>query len=450
MPNTLFGRLILASLLFLSLFFGSLGYIIDQVYSDHIAANKQEQLRLQNYILISSAQFSGDSISLPEELREARFDQYESGLYGFISDQQGQILWSSYSAHSVTIDNSLLQDPDAKPGLATFLTATDYYRYHYSVLWEYIEDKPQLLTFTVLEDTANTQAMKAAFKKQLQLWLAIIGVALIGILLLVLRWGTQPLRQLAVKLKQVESGESSRLEGNYPRELQGITNNLNELLAAEQRQRERYHSTLSDLAHSLKTPLAVIQAELESDSPAIEQPLIAEQTQRMNEIIKHQLQRAVVTTPYKLGETVAVEPCINRLSNVLTKVYASKNISFMLDINDDAVFKGDQRDLMEVLGNLIDNACKACVNTIKIDAKLSNLTDTRDSGLTINIHDDGKGIPVHLRSQLIKRGLRADTRDSGQGIGLDVARDIIESYHGQLTIDESPLGGALFRINFPG
>ena len=115
----------------------------------------------------------------------------------------------------------------------------------------------------------------------------------------------------------------------------------------------------------------------------------------------------------------------------------------MSNITDDAQFKGDQRDLIEVLGNLLDNACKACVNTVKIDSQLN------DDGLIINIHDDGGGIPLELREQLIKRGLRADTRDSGQGIGLDVARDIIESYQGHIVIEDSPLGGALFQINFP-
>ncbi|MEE8060049.1 MAG: ATP-binding protein [Pseudomonadales bacterium] len=441
MPNTLFGRLLLGSLLLLGLFFGVLGYIIDQIFYDNIVSTKQEQLRLQNYILLSSAQFGEGGIELPDELREGRFDTYESGLYGYITDEKGKILWTSYSAHSLNIDNALLNAQKPEPGKTEFQIGPHYYSYHYSVLWEFIEDKPQLLTFTVLEDNMPIKKKIAAFQQQLQLWFAIIGFTLIFILLLVLRWGTHPLRQLAVKLKQVENGEKSRLEGEYPRELMGITNNLNELLAAEQRQRKRYHATLSDLAHSLKTPLAVIQAELESNNYDL--PLITEQIQHMDEIIKHQLQRAVVTTPYKLGETVNVKEGTERLTSALAKVYASKNISFMLNISDNAQFKGDQRDLIEILGNLLDNACKACVNTVKIDSNNNN------NELVINIHDDGEGIPIHLRKQLIKRGLRADNRDSGQGIGLDVAWDIMESYQGHLVIEDSPLGGALFQIKFP-
>jgi two-component system sensor histidine kinase PhoQ len=441
-PNTLFGRLLVASLLLLTLFFSLLGYIVDQLFSENIIGSKQEQLRLQNYVLLSSAQFGeNDNIELPDELREARFDEFESGLYGYISDQRGNILWNSYSAHTLTINPSLLKTDNPEPGKAEFRETDHYYVYHYSVLWEFIEDQPTLLTFSVLEDNTPTREKVARFQQSLRLWLAIIGITLIIILLLVLRWGTYPLRQLAIKLKQVENGESSRLQGKYPRELRGITDNLNELLDIEQRQRQRYHATLSDLAHSLKTPLAVIQAELESSST--DQCVINEQTRRMDEIINHQLQRAVVTTPHKLAETTAVQGCVEKLANALAKVYCDKAISFKFFIDEQAYFKGDQRDLTEVLGNLLDNACKACVNTIKIEASCS------DNLLLITIHDDGEGIPVDQRENLIKRGSRVDTRHSGQGIGLDVARDIIESYQGKIRISDSPLGGAQFQISFP-
>lgn len=442
MPNTLFGRLLLSSLLLLSLFFGFLGFIINQVFQQNILDSKQEQLRLQNYVLLSSAQFGEtEGIVLPDELREVRFDQYESGLYGYITDYTGKILWTSYSSHNLSLDSRLLAATNPAAGAAQFIETEKYYIFHYTVLWEIIEDQPQLITFSVLEDTAATKIILSSFRHRLQLWLAGIGVTLIVILMLVLRWGTSPLRQLATKLKQVENGKAARLEGDYPWELRGITNNLNELLATEQRQRQRYHATLSDLAHSLKTPLAVIQAELASDR--IDKPLIAEQTQRMDDIIKHQLQRAVVTSPHKLGNVVDVQSCVDRLFSALTKVYSDKGINFESSIDPGIQFRGDQRDLIEVLGNLIDNACKACRGSVKLEASCNR------EQLTIDIHDDGDGIPIEQHEQLIKRGLRADSRYSGQGIGLAVSHDIIESYHGKIVINDSPLGGALFRIILP-
>lgn len=445
MPNTLFGRLLLASLIVLGLYFTLMGYIASQLFIDNRVASKHEQLRLQNQVLLSAAQFGDNTIELPEELREARFDTYESGLYGYISSENGDIIWSSYSAHSVPIDPQLLIVSNPTPGKAQFLETAEYFVYHYNVLWEFIDDQPQLLTFSVLEDRRPTQQTINQFQQRLSLWLSAIGAVLIVMLLLLLRWGTQPLRQLARKLKQVESGEADRLEGNYPLELHAVTHNLNELLVAERRQRERYRATLADLAHSLKTPLAVIRAELDGggEEQALTATLIADQTSRMDEIISHQLQRAVASGPRHLGETVDIEACVERLILALEKVYAEKHIAFILKVPHQAVFKGDERDLIEVMGNLLDNACKACKNSIEVTVQ------NNKQSLHIAIHDDGDGIPAALRDQLVKRGVRADLRSSGQGIGLDVARDIIQSYGGEMTIAESHLGGALFQISLP-
>lgn len=440
MPNTLFGRLLLASLVILGFYFSLMGYIASQLFVENISITKREQLRLQNHVLLSAAQFGDDDIEMPEDLREARFDEYESGLYGFITNQAGDILWSSYSAHSMTIDKQLLTVSDLQPGEARFLTTADYFVYHYNVRWEFIVDHPQLLTFSVLEDRRPSQAIIVQFQQRLSIWLLGIGTLLIVVLLLVLRWGTHPLRQLARKLKQVETGETDRLEGAYPVELRAITKNLNELLDTEQRQRERYRATLADLAHSLKTPLAVIRAELDGSK---EQALIVEQTSRMDEIISHQLQRAVVSAPRHLAETVNIEACAKRLILALEKVYAEKQIAFTIKSQQQAIFKGDERDLIEIMGNLLDNACKACHRNIEV------IVHTDEQQLTIAIHDDGEGIPPSLRAQLVKRGVRADLRSSGQGIGLDVARDIIQSYGGEMTIGESPMGGALFQISLP-
>ncbi len=439
MPNTLFGRVFIASFLVLSFFFGFLGYIINQLSLDNVYASKQEQLRLQNNILLSSAIIGDNTIELPEELRESRFEDYESGLYGYISDSQGKIYWSSYSAHSLDIDQSLLLSSINEAGKAEYLIVPDYFVYHYNVRWEVKADKPELFTFTVLEDSRPTLDNIADFQQGLRLWLIGIGLVLITLLMIILRWGTKPLRQLARNLKQIESGLKDSIEGRYPLELKSVTKNLNTLINNERTQRERYHSTLADLAHSLKTPLAVIQTELETH---LNNPLIAEQTQRMDEIIKHQLQRAVISTQHGLSDNILVEDCVDRLVNAMEKVYADKGIAFVIDIDQGSFFKGDARDLMEVLGNLLDNACKACNQQVQIRAA------NTDKLLQIEIHDDGSGIKPEYREQLIQRGQRADTQHSGQGIGLNVAHDIIESYQGKLIIEQSPIGGALFTIEF--
>ena len=443
MPYTLFGRLLLACAIILCLFFIFISIITDQLIWENVNSNKQEQLHLQNYLLLNSAQMTNNSIQLSKDLQEPRFDNFESGLYGFISDRNNNIYWHSYSAKGLTSDASLLQTTLDTPGQSEYAITAGYFIYRYAVRWEVKEDQPEIIIFTVLEDSKPTLDNIHAFQQRLRFWLIAIGLTLIVMILIILRWGTRPLRQLADNLKQIEQGDKKILEGNYPIELQGITRNLNELIDTERRQRERYYSTLTDLAHSLKTPLAVIQAELNSQQPADTHLLIVEQIQRMDDIIKHQLQRSLIAAPHQLTDSIAVDESIERLINAMSKVYAEKCINFELNIPSNIRFKGDKRDLLEIAGNLLDNACKACRKQISVVAS-STAQTTR-----IEFHDDGTGIAEHQRQQLIERGQRADTRHQGQGIGLDVVRDIVESYQGKLFIEQSPLGGACVIITFP-
>lgn len=442
MTNTLFGRLLIASIIVLTIFFGAISYIANKLFEENLTADKHEQLKLQNYILLSSAKIREQSIVIEEELRESRFEDFESGLYGYITNQQGDILWRTYSAHSLQVEREILQANNPEIGNAEFIVGDHYYRYHYTVQWEVIDDQPEAITFTVIEDKTPTLQSIREFQYRLNLWMSIVGAVLITLLLALLRWGTLPLRQLAAKLKQVESGDTERLEGQYPRELKRLTRNLNQLLATEKRQRERYHHTLADLAHSLKTPLAVMQTELESGHHKTE--VLTEQVERMNEIISHQLQRSVVAEPHKLGEKNSILEAATRLTKALDKVYADKGIHYVLDIDAALYFKGDKRDLTEILGNLLDNASKHCTRTVKVSASLS------EGQLLIGVHDDGFGIEDEHKTQLLKRGMRADTRHAGQGLGLDVSRDIVSSYQGELSIADSPLGGALFLVKLPG
>lgn len=441
MLNTIFGRMLIASLVVLGIFFGSLGYITNELFVEHLYNNKREQLKLQNYILLSAAKIRDQGIIIEEDLRESRFEEFESGLYGFITSQNHEVLWQTYSAHSLHIDPSELKVASFGIGKAEFRIDPQFFRYQYTVFWEVKDDNPEYITFTVLEDREPSRAAIRDFQNQLTLWFSAVGLSLVILLLVILRWGTQPLRKLAAKLKQVENGERDHLDGSFPRELQRLTKNLNQLLSTEKRQRERYHHTLSDLAHSLKTPLAVVQAELESEQPSNQ--LLTEQIARMDEIIKHQLQRAVVSAPHNLGEKTAIREAVERLVKALSKVYAERQINFTIEIEDFVQFTGDKRDITEVLGNLLDNACKHCTSAVKITASQDQ------QAVEIAVHDDGFGINAEYRDQLLNRGLRADTRHAGQGIGLDVARDIINSYKGELKIEDSPLGGAMFRVRFP-
>jgi two-component system sensor histidine kinase PhoQ len=363
-------------------------------------------------------------------------------LYGFIYDASGEELWRSQSARLLELGQTL--NFTVTQGATSFYTLeignTPLFAYYYDVVWEIEDGQDRELRFQVLHHQAESMAEQRAYQQQLWQSLSLIGLLIIASQMAILRWGLQPLKRLAKDLVLVESGKANALQGDYPKEIQPVTDNLNQVLASERQQRQRYRNTLDDLAHSLKTPLSVISGTLQQQQG---DQTIAEQVERMNQIISHQLQRAVGASPGVPGKAVAIQPIVERLITSLTKVYRDKGINADIRIDSEICFQGDERDLMEVLGNLIENAFKYGRQKVSITG------DQTPQTITIIIEDDGKGVDKEARQTILQRGARADTATTGQGIGLAVAVDILSSYQGSLQVDESILGGAKFRLSLP-
>ena len=242
---------------------------------------------------------------------------------------------------------------------------------------------------------------------------------------------------LTHELEHIEKGQQKALDGNYPLELQQVTQQLNTLLATEENQRKRYRNALSDLAHSLKNPLAVIQSQTTISASA------SEQLQRINQIIEHQLKRAQSAGQSSWYLGVQVKQVVEKLITTLSKIYQDSELSFDVDVDETATFKGDEADLMEILGNVLDNACKAAKDRVAI--KVVSL----DKKLTIEISDDGEGLDESQQAVILSRGGRADTYQAGHGIGLAIVNDLVSSYQGQLFISNSTVHcGAIFIIVF--
>jgi two-component system sensor histidine kinase PhoQ len=257
----------------------------------------------------------------------------------------------------------------------------------------------------------------------------------------ILHWGLRPLRKLAQDVSELERGSSTALAEGYPAELQPLAANLNQLLNREQQQRERYRNTLADLAHSLKTPLAVLRQAATAEPP--DRALLDEQIGRMDQLIGYQLQRAVTFGAHQLGQQqLRLLPLIEKLVASFEKVYFDKQLQFRIDIDPTYECRGDEGDLMEVLGNLLDNACKACRRQVAVSAR------SGERRLQISIEDDGPGIEPAQRRRILERGQRSDSYQPGQGIGLAVAVDILDSYGAELDIDHSQLGGARFTVRW--
>jgi len=444
--HSLQGRLLIASVVILPLVLLLAGLALSRAYEYSQENELQQRLQLQVYLLLGSIDLKEEHIQFPERLTEPRYDRPHSGLYAAIHDQSGQLLWRSLS--SITLVNKEIERSgnitlDAGEPQFQHLSNESLFRYQLRIIWEFPEEDKSLI-FTVMESDIGFVSNLKEYNQHLLIWMSIIFLVALLAQTLILRWGLFPLRKLAKDLKAIESGSSELLSGHYPDEVEPVTQNLNGLIESERQQRERYRNTLGDLAHSLKTPLAVMRgAGEEKQSIEDYKKLVDEQVLRMDQIVQYQLSRAVKSQNAPLGKAVSINPIVERMLSALGKVYRDKAVTTEVDIPTNLKFPGDERDLMELLGNLLENAFKYG------DSKVGIRGDINNQLLQLHICDDGPGVPVELRQVILKRGERLDTSVQGQGIGLSVVTDIISSYQGELEIADSPYGGSCFIIRMP-
>jgi two-component system sensor histidine kinase PhoQ len=313
----------------------------------------------------------------------------------------------------------------------------NYFLYAYTAEFETSEGY-QPVSFYVLQDKQVFNTEKSKFANTLWNWLGLIALLLLILLLVSLNAALLPISRLNKQIRQAESGQLKRIDQRYPPELEKLKSSINNLLDTEQQQRSRYKNSLSDLAHSLKTPLAVLSGTAGLPEQA------KEPISQINLQIQRQLKRAVAGTSSTFEQAVSIKPVVDKLFNAMNKVYADKHLTLTHDIQHQALgFHGDITDLMEILGNVLDNACKAAVKQVTLSV-LTNLNT-----LLIHVEDDGPGIPKDKREQLLERGTRLDSYKEGQGIGMAVVADLVSAYQGQLKIKQSNLGGAKLTLIFP-
>lgn len=446
-PLSLRGRLLRASAVMLPLVIIFAGLALLKAFHSSLENAEASQARLQVYLLLGGIEVDEGSLRLPDRVLEPGFSRLGSGVYGFIHGPDGHLLWRSESSLMLPAEMvRRLPSAALQPGQSLFshLPEQGLYLFQYPVIWESSAGEMNFLISVLRSDEQIRSEMKA-FSLQLLGWLS--GICLVALLAqyFIMRWGLRPLDLMARDLERIEAGDTDSLDGSYPLEVQGVTESLNRLIDTERKQRERYRNTLGDLAHSLKTPLAVIRGAGEEglDFESYRQQ-VDEQAQRMQQIVQYQLARAVKSEGRALAQALPVAPVVERLLRVMEKVYARQPKDVVTRLDPTAGFAGDERDLMELLGNLIDNAFKYGDSRVQVQVEQAG------GVLRIAVSDDGQGVAPRQRQVILQRGARLDTQAPGQGIGLAVALDIVSSYDGELEVRESELGGACFRVSLPG
>jgi signal transduction histidine kinase len=294
------------------------------------------------------------------------------------------------------------------------------------------------------------QARVAAFRARLVVALSLVGFGLMALTLFQVRFGLLPLREIERGLTAIRTGQASRLESKLPMEIEPLQSEINALIQSNQDIIERARTQVGNLAHGLKTPLAVITNEAREEKSPLAVKVL-EQAQLMRDQIGYYLDRAqMAARAGVIGRTTDVLPVAQSLKRALERIYRDKEVTVVIDCPDTIRFQGEKQDLEEMLGNLVDNACKWAASTVHINVKaLPGEGRTGRQRLTITVEDDGPGLTAEQRQRIGKRGLRLDETKPGSGLGLSIVSDIATSYTGRFSLDESPLGGLLVLLELP-
>jgi|GEM_PF-871593 len=298
----------------------------------------------------------------------------------------------------------------------------------------------------VMKDAEKLEKEMDKFSRRTYIRLGLVLALALVLLISAGYWGMRPLVRMRNELDSVNSGKSTELSQDYPVELEGVTQALNQLLVQSSAQQQRYQNAMNDLAHSLKTRLAAVHAITDDatlDRQATSEKIM-EQVSQMDQLVKYQLKRAMLGRKGLKQQQTRVAPLVNQLSQMLFKVYRDKQVEFTANIPIEHVFPGDKGDLMELCGNLMENAFKLCISQVRVSACYNDAGE-----FELVVEDDGQGVEESIKKKIIERGVRADTQKAGQGIGLAVCNEIVTSYNGKLIIETSELEGAKFSITIP-
>lgn len=437
-------RLLLAASAVLLVFIGLCGAGLESAFRQSALDAEENRLRGIIYALLGAAeQDEGNALSLTDtDLPEQRLRQVDSGLEAAVLDETGAVIWHSPSLTDVV---PVVIGPDVGRWKFQRLDDIGEFALSFGLRWIGEHKAPHRYTVLVLEDPDAYEAQLSTFRRTVWLWLLGAAAAVLGALLMVQRWGLRPLSQLVRELQGVESGTQAHIEAVYPQELTPLTGALNAMIVSERNQLTRTRNALGDLAHSLKTPLAVLRG-LAGDGqwPAEPRRQLEEQVGHMQQIANHQLSRAALAGRRALAQPVLLKPLAEKITAALAKVYSAKNLRLEMALAPGLTVRADAGDLYELLGNTLDNASKWARTHVRLRAARSALT------LRFEVEDDGPGFP-ESPERLLERGSRADTRVPGQGLGLSAVAEIVKAYEGEIALEQSPdLGGARVVLLIPG
>jgi signal transduction histidine kinase len=402
--------------------------------------------------LANAASLEGGSVDVDDAKlpRDERFTRALSGRYWAFIDlsTQNEIVRTmkspSFFDEDVDVAPAIRASAVARPGTVIHLDApgADDKQIRLGVQAVSFPGRPEPLLLYAAIDRTSADASVGSFTLRLGIALGVLAVGLIGGVLVLIRYGLRPLHEIQGKLGDVRAGRRDNLDGEYPAELSPLVREIDTLISHNRKVVDRARTHVGNLAHALKTPLAVLKNEAKGGDRLSD--LVRRQTEAMTSNVNHYLKRAQAAAQAEvLGARTEVKEPVEGIARMLERLHRDKGVAIDVDVDPKAVFRGERGDFDELVGNLLENAAKWCRSRI-------NVTVTRnDDGIEVNVDDDGPGLPAEHRAKALERGKRLDESEPGTGLGLSIVTELADIYGGRLHLEDSPLGGLRARLVLP-
>jgi signal transduction histidine kinase len=454
--NSLSRRLFLSSAVWTLLVLPIAAVVLISLYRDAVERSFDARLnQYLEYLIAITSPDQGIDILEPTSLGEPLFSLPSSGWYWEIKALGGAPLGfksSSLASETLTLPSEAGIAPDETDIRKAYLPGPE--EQSLRVLEREItitqKDQQRRYIYAVAGDAGEIAAEVGAFGTMLAIAFCLLGAGLLIATFFQVRFGLRPLRGIGEKLAAIRSGRASRLEGSLPEEIQPLQEELNALILSNQAIIERARTHVGNLAHALKTPLSVITNEArELDDEFADK--VAEQAELMREHITHHLSRAQVAARMSIvGGVTDVSDTLKSLTNTLSRIYSERNINFRVECPPDAKFRGEKQDLQEMVGNLLDNACKWAESKVSIQVETGAAPKSSNvKFLTVFVDDDGPGLSPSELETVTTRGKRLDESKPGSGLGLSIVADLSEMYYGSFVLQHAPSGGVRAKLTLP-
>jgi signal transduction histidine kinase len=398
-----------------------------------------------NGLYASSTVDPDGSVDAPP-LTDSRATHVYSGKYWEIAEPNGANLYPLTRSRS-------LKGPDVGlAGLKAQLGKPYYYDtvgplrapLRAAALMVILPGRTQPVIFMAAEDRSALQADADRFALETAIFLVILGIGLVLPILIQVRVGLQPLFALRREIAAVRTGRADRLKGHYPSELTPLAEELNALVEHDQEVVERQRAHVGNLAHALKTPISVMLAEAELN-PGPLAAVVERQAEAMRNHVDHHLRRArAAARAQGLGERTEVAPVLEELALTLERIFRDRDMEIDWRAPDDLCFLGERQDLLEMAGNVLENACKYSRGRVRVVADATAATR-----LSVVIEDNGPGLPPEARAVVLKRGARLDESEPGSGLGLSIVDELARAYGGAVELSDSAMGGLKVTLELP-